>query len=176
MRTFTVALSAVISILVGSAFAADIPVEKTPYPGDLAMSEERPGVWIYKSFPTFQPIYIFEGEPEGKSSCDEVCAAVWPIIRANNNAQPMGYWTIIDRPDGRKQWAFKGKPVYMYFEDKPAEPRGAGKEQEWYADEAGIAYLIKAGVNIPPDFKPPARKPSDHKIIAKVLIPKDLLH
>jgi len=172
MRTFTMALGAVLSIAVGSAIAADtVSIDKMPYPGVLALSEDKPGQWLYKSFPNFLPLYVFDGEPEGKSTCDAVCSAVWPIIKAEENSKPMGHWTIIKRDDGRKQWAFKGKAAYMYFEDLPNEPHGAGKEQEWFMDEGGIAYLLKAGVQLPPDFKPVPRKNTDTKIVSKLLLP-----
>ncbi len=173
MRTFTVTAGAVIAIVAGAALAATetTGIEKMAYPGAVALSEERANVWVYKSFPTFLPLYIFDGEPNGKSTCDTVCTAVWPIIKADDNAKPMGFWTIVKRTDGRKQWAFKGKPVYTYFEDSPNTPRGAGKEQEWFLDEEGVAYLIKAGVRLPPDFKPDAHKKQTGKNTSQLLTP-----
>lgn len=171
MRTLTVALGAAIAIAAGSAIAAEVAIEKMPYPGVVALSQDRPNIWIYKSFPTFLPLYIFDGEPNGKSTCDEVCSAVWPIIKAEDNSKAMGVWTIVNRPDGRKQWAFKGHPVYTYFEDSPNDPRGIGKEQEWFLDEAGVAYLIKAGVKLPPDFKPDPSKKKTANTTATALQP-----
>jgi predicted lipoprotein with Yx(FWY)xxD motif len=29
-----------------------------------------------------------------------------------------GDWTIANRPDGSKMWAYKGKPLYLYVNDK----------------------------------------------------------
>ena len=34
------------------------------------------------------------------------------------DAQPSGAWTIITRPDGGRQWAYKGQPVYVFYRDK----------------------------------------------------------
>lgn len=170
MRTFKVALGAVVTILAGSAFAAQTGIEKMPYPVAVALSEPSPGEWVYKSFPTFLPLYVFDGEPNGKSTCDEICTAVWPIIRAEPTSKPVGLWTVVQRADGRRQWAFKGKPVYTYFEDSANDSRGVGKDQEWFLEEGGIAYLIKAGVKLPPDFKPD-RKKSSVKTTAQLLKP-----
>lgn len=171
MRTFNLALGAVIAIVASSAMAAEVAIEKMPYPGAVALSQDRPNVWIYKSFPTFLPLYIFDGEPSNKSTCDEVCSAVWPIIKADDNAKSLGAWTVVQRADGRKQWAFRGHPVHTYFEDSPNDPRGVGKEQDWFLDQAGVAYLIKAGVRLPPDFKPDTLKKTPERWKAILLQP-----
>jgi predicted lipoprotein with Yx(FWY)xxD motif len=36
------------------------------------------------------------------------------------DAQPAGDLSVVTRDDGGKQWAFKGKPVYLYASDKKA--------------------------------------------------------
>ena len=152
MRSYCLALSTALAVSVASALAAETAIERMPYPGAVALLQDRPGVLSYKSFPAFLPLYIFDGEPSGTSTCDRVCADVWPIIRAAGDAKPMGDWTIVLRADGRKQWAFKDKPVYTYFEDLPNDPHGVGKDQDWYMAEGGAAYLTKAGVILPSDF------------------------
>lgn len=104
------------------------------HPGAVALGRDG-DKWVYKSFPAFLPLYIFEGDTEGKSNCDAVCAAVWPIIRAPDNATPTGDWTIVQRDDGRKQWAYKGKPVYTFYYDRPYEPKGDGRVVGWWMEE-----------------------------------------
>src|SRR5262245_46871033 len=42
----------------------------------------------------------------------------WPALMATASDKPIGDWTIADRPDGSKMWALKGKPVYLYVNDK----------------------------------------------------------
>ena len=42
----------------------------------------------------------------------------WPPLVAKEGAQPSGDWTIIARHDDRKQWAYKGKPLYRWDNDK----------------------------------------------------------
>ena len=122
------------------------------YPVEVALIEERPGVWAYKSFPNFLPLYVFDGEPSGTSSCDAECAAVWPIIAAPRDAKSLGDWTVVTRADKRRQWAYKGNAVYTYFEDSN-QPLGVGKDQYWYMNEGGLAFLLKAGVILPADLK-----------------------
>jgi predicted lipoprotein with Yx(FWY)xxD motif len=104
------------------------------HPGAVALGKDG-DKWVYKSFPAFLPLYIFEGDEHGKSNCDAVCAAVWPIIRAPENAMPTGDWTVVQRADGRKQWAYKGKPVYTFYYDRPYEPKGEGRVVGWWLEE-----------------------------------------
>ena len=149
MRAVLTALIAISSGFASAATAADVSANKMPYPSAVALSEPNPSQWTYKSFPALLPLYIFNGEPAGRSNCDNVCAAVWPIIRALPNDKPVGLWTIIKRDDGGLQWAFKNKPVHTYFEDRPNEARGIGKDQDWYLDERAAEYLMNAGVQMP---------------------------
>ena len=118
--------------LAGSLAAAEIDQS---YPGAVALGQNN-GEWGYKSFPGLLPLYIFEGDEKGKSNCDKVCAAVWPIVRAPDNAKSIGDWTIVEREDGRRQWAYKGKPAYTFYDDEPNEPKGIGLTYGWWLDEA----------------------------------------
>src|SRR5690606_34031098 len=118
------------------ALAQDPPSDSLNHPGDVALSKDVDDNWVYKSFPDFLPLYVFEGDDPNKSNCDRVCAAVWPLIQARETATPIGNWTIVEREDGRRQWAYKGRPVYTFFEDTPGNPRGIGKREGWYFEEA----------------------------------------
>ncbi|WP_161966082.1 hypothetical protein [Steroidobacter cummioxidans] len=142
------------------------------YPGAVALSQGSNGAWGYKSFPQLLPLYIFKGEPAGRSLCDRDCTAVWPIIRAEKNDKPVGFWTIVKRDDGRLQWAYKNSPVYTYFEDRPNDAKGAGKNMDWYLDESGYAYLARAGVELsPPPIDAKAVKAKKLQATAELLQP-----
>jgi len=104
------------------------------HPGEVALGRDD-GKWVYKSFPAFLPLYTFEGDDNGKSNCDAVCAAVWPIIRAPESASPTGDWTVVMRADGRRQWAYKGRPVYTFYYDRPYERKGEGRVAGWWLEE-----------------------------------------
>jgi predicted lipoprotein with Yx(FWY)xxD motif len=45
------------------------------------------------------------------------CAQQWSPLIASANAKPVGAWTLIDRPEGGKQWAFEGHPVHRSYKD-----------------------------------------------------------
>ena len=44
-----------------------------------------------------------------------------------------GDWSVITRDDGKKQWAFKGKPLYFWIKDqKPGDTTGDGVNSVWH--------------------------------------------
>ena len=49
------------------------------------------------------------------------------------DAKPMGDLTVITRDDGSKQWAFKGKPLYLFAKDtKPGDKTGDNFKEIWH--------------------------------------------
>jgi len=176
MRRLYVALSAAFVVWAQAGVAAE-PSDPSDalmsYPGAIALSQDSTGAWVYKSFPQLLPLYIFKGEPANRSLCAGGCTAVWPILRARAGDKPVGSWTILKREDGRLQWAYKGSPVYTYFEDRPSEPKGAGKNMDWYLDErANAAYLESVGVKLStPIADVHAEKPRNIQATAELLQP-----
>lgn len=64
------------------------------------------------------------GRLYGTSTCDASCARTWPPYAAPADAVASGYWDVLTRPDGSKQWAYKGFALYSYSRDMPQEARG----------------------------------------------------
>jgi predicted lipoprotein with Yx(FWY)xxD motif len=80
-----------------------------------------------------RPLYTYDKDTAGTSACTGPCVASWPPLTADAQAKAAGEWTVIDRPDGGKQWAFKGKPVYGFFRDTPGAPAGGdNKVPGWH--------------------------------------------
>jgi predicted lipoprotein with Yx(FWY)xxD motif len=70
-------------------------------------------------------LYTFDKDPAGKSACNGDCAKAWPAFVAPADAKSSGFWEVITRDDGSKQYAFRGKPLYTYAEDKkPGDFKG----------------------------------------------------
>lgn len=66
-------------------------------------------------------LYTFDNdEVPGKSACNGPCATLWPPLLAGASDSSKGDWTVVTRDDGSRQWAYKGKPVYLYQADKAA--------------------------------------------------------
>ena len=78
-------------------------------------------------------LYTFDKDAGGKSACNGACAANWPPLTAGADAKPTADWTIVTRDDGGKQWAYKGKPVYLWGKDQKAgDKTGDGVNNIWH--------------------------------------------
>jgi predicted lipoprotein with Yx(FWY)xxD motif len=79
-------------------------------------------------------LYIYDRDTAaGKSSCNGNCATNWPPLTAGGDAKDSGSWTVITRDDGGKQWAYKGKPLYFWRDDKKAgDAEGDGRNNVWH--------------------------------------------
>jgi len=72
-------------------------------------------------------LYTFDNDQmgSGKSNCYGDCANNWPPLLVEANATSYGSYSIITRDDGKKQFAYKGKPLYFFILDKkPGERNG----------------------------------------------------
>ena len=78
-------------------------------------------------------LYTFDKDAGDKSACNGPCAASWPPLMAGADAKASGDWSIVTRDDGAKQWAHKGKPVYLWVKDqKPGDKTGDGFNRVWH--------------------------------------------
>ncbi|MCL6704806.1 hypothetical protein [Pseudomonas sp. T1.Ur] len=99
----TLLISAALA-LPGFAMAADPAMEKD------GMFTDHKGMTLY----------TFAKDSAGKSMCNDKCASNWPPLMAKDDDKSMGEWTVIKRDDGKKQWAYDGKPLYTFVKDKDA--------------------------------------------------------
>ncbi len=114
--------------LPGPALAAAAPAPpKLEAPGVVALQQEG-DVWVFRQFPTGLRFYVWDKDAPGKSNCNKECAFAWPPLYAEPESKPTGDWTVIKRDEGKVQWAYKNRPVYMLFHDSPREPQGNGQE------------------------------------------------
>lgn len=80
-------------------------------------------------------VYTFDKDVagSGKSTCNDGCAKAWPPVAAAAGAKASGDYTVITRDDGTQQWAYKGKPVYLYAKDtKQGEKTGDNFKDVWH--------------------------------------------
>ena len=78
-------------------------------------------------------LYTFDKDAEGVSNCAGGCAVNWPILAATAEDKAEGDYTIIDRADGMKQWAYKGMPLYTFIKDVAAgDVTGDGVNAVWH--------------------------------------------
>ena len=102
----------------GTALAQDAPAKKMG-----GMMTNNAGMTLY----------TFDKDAGGKSACNGPCAGNWPPLMAAADAKASGEWSIITRDDGSKQWAYKGKPLYVWSKDqKPGDMTGDGFNGIWH--------------------------------------------
>ena len=94
---------------------------KMEHPGDTALSQDENGNWRFRSFPGQATLYVNDKDTPGKSNCGAPCTSAWaPFLASGTEIEPIGDWTLLARPDGRHQWAYKGRPVYVRYHDLSA--------------------------------------------------------
>ena len=72
-------------------------------------------------------LYTFDKDTDGKSTCTGPCASNWPAFDAADDAKPTADMTVVVRDDGKKMWAYKGKPLYTFKQDMAAgDTKGDG--------------------------------------------------
>ena len=79
-------------------------------------------------------LYTFDRDTagSGKSVCNGGCATAWPPLMATDTDTPTGDYTLVVRDDGKKQWAYKGKPLYFFNQDtKPGDKTGDNYNKIW---------------------------------------------
>jgi predicted lipoprotein with Yx(FWY)xxD motif len=86
--------------------------------------------------PNKMTLYTFDKDGNGKSTCNGTCAENWPPATEGLDAPiPPGRvdWTPITRDDGKKMWAYKGKPLYFFKGDTaPGDMKGDGVNGVWH--------------------------------------------
>lgn len=78
-------------------------------------------------------LYTYDKDTAGVSNCYDKCATNWPPLMVSADAKAEGDFTIVDRTDGTKMWAYKGMPLYLWVKDtKPGDTTGDGVGEVWH--------------------------------------------
>ena len=124
MRTiFSVAIATAIVALGSGVAFAQAPAKA----GDSAKGKtlvDAKGMTLY---------ILHRDTTPNKSTCNAQCAINWPPLMAAADAKDNGAYTVVTRDDGSKQWAYKGKPLYFWKDDKKAgDADGDGRNNVWH--------------------------------------------
>ena len=121
---FPSGLAAVVGLaLMGVAVAGDMPA-------GVGVAETSVGKVLTDQ--KGMTLYTFDKDGKGTSACTGPCAANWPPLQAAAGAAPTGEFSVTDRDDGTKQWAYKGMPLYGWIKDgKPGDVTGDGFKGVW---------------------------------------------
>src|SRR5579863_1265726 len=78
-------------------------------------------------------------------ACTAACIEVWPPLLAPALAHPVGQWVPVDRPDGLRQWAYRGRLMYTFSDDTdPGDTRGADAGGVWKTIEVNSQDAVAA--------------------------------
>jgi predicted lipoprotein with Yx(FWY)xxD motif len=83
-------------------------------------------------------VYVFDKDTSGTSNCSGDCLAKWPPVPAGDGTPKFegidaSLISTITRPDGTKQLAVKGLPLYLFADDsKPGEAKGQAVGGVWW--------------------------------------------
>ena len=80
-------------------------------------------------------LYTFDKDPAGggKSLCNDKCAENWPPLKTQAGVEAYPPYSVVTRDDGSSQWAYQGKPLYLWSrDDKPGDMKGDGFKQVWH--------------------------------------------
>ncbi len=78
-------------------------------------------------------VYVSDGDGPNTSNCIDACARTWLPILAPHSAQPQGEWSVVERDRGVRQWAFRKKPLYTYYEDERPGQLEGGDMPGWHS-------------------------------------------
>jgi predicted lipoprotein with Yx(FWY)xxD motif len=87
---------------------------------------------------TGRTLYSLSAETGGRFICIGACVSTWRSLVVPNGVRPTGPVKLgtIERPDGKTQVTFKGRPLYSFHGDaKPGDVNGEGIKDvgTWHA-------------------------------------------
>ena len=96
-------------------------------------------------------LYVFNNDlGSAGSECNDACATNWPPVLVTDGAASMlpGI-SLIDRNDGTKQAAYKGRPLYFFAGDTQAgDMTGDGVNDVWFLAKQEQVSLQIQGSNV----------------------------
>jgi predicted lipoprotein with Yx(FWY)xxD motif len=83
----------------------------------------------------------------GPEACVDECLKTYQPFAAPEGAKEADDWKVVARPDGSKQWAWKGMPLYTYVKDtKAGDVSGEG---DWQVGQKTSVYFWEVADLIP---------------------------
>lgn len=79
-------------------------------------------------------LYQFDGDAraDGQGCTLSGCVLLWQPLAAPSLARPRAPFSIVQRADGSRQWAYRGRPLYRYSGDRlPGDAHGSGRDGRW---------------------------------------------
>ena len=135
------------------------------------------GMTLYK-WPLHKLRNGYSGEAPGEPACDDqintvtaglmspyppgiplpdldsrpACTDLWLPVVATADAEPVGLWTVVERSDGQKQWAYDEQPLYTSVRDQQPGDTFGGTSRKKDGDSPAIRVPVGPPPLVPPGF------------------------
>ena len=100
-------------------------------------------------------LYVFNGDLKSDTTACAAgaeCVNHWLPVLAAELANPVGDFAVVSRPDGTKQWAYQGQPLYTFDGDlEKGDSNGRAADSRWRVALAERYFQpanIRVGQNI----------------------------
>ena len=140
MRHGSIGLIGIAALVLSAAHALALgepPADLRTHPTEVTLQEVKEGFALADTKGMTLYVYDQDLAQPGKTTCTYYrhCQNRWPPLLAPADAKAEGDWTIVARPEGGAQWAYKGRPLYTYLDDLTpgslsGDNAGAGR---WHA-------------------------------------------
>jgi predicted lipoprotein with Yx(FWY)xxD motif len=98
---------------------------------------------------TGKTLYFFSNDAQGTPTCKDGCAAIWPVFYLDvdkltvDTSLDKADFTTVTRPDGSKQTAYKGWPLYYYANDAAAgDTKGDNVGNIWFVAKPDYTVMV----------------------------------
>jgi predicted lipoprotein with Yx(FWY)xxD motif len=80
------------------------------------------------------------------------CTQLWPPVLAEEDAEEVGKWTVIERLDATLQWAFDEQPLYLSIRDQQPGDVFGGSRRRYGGDSPAMRVPVGPPSLLPPSF------------------------
>jgi predicted lipoprotein with Yx(FWY)xxD motif len=120
-----------------SSSTASQPAKSTAAPTPVSMASKAKVGEVLVNSQGFT-LYHLTKEQGGKIACTGSCTSLWVPLTVTGSGpfqvKGGGALTVVQRPDGTRQLAYRGEPLYRFTGDSSrADANGQGLEGTWFA-------------------------------------------
>lgn len=122
-------------------------------------SGEAPGTIQCFDVPSYETAGFTSPYPGGRllpqADRRPTCTQHWPPVLAAADAKPAGNWSLLERPDGTKQWAYNRQALYTsHLDHRPGQTNGGTTRVLWDFRASGATrHPVGPAPAVPAQFK-----------------------
>jgi len=74
-------------------------------------------LWLRPGDADGHTLFAYQQDEPRSAKCVAQCAQEFPPLLASRDARASGDWSLVRRPDGARQWAYQGQPLYTWSKE-----------------------------------------------------------